>query len=49
MEQHQITTCISSNNNLEYLRKKVVEMYTYQNVCMYWYNFFANLNGVDSE
>ena len=30
-------------------REKVVEMYTYQNVCMYWYNFFANLNGVDSE
>ena len=30
-------------------RKKVVEMYTYQNVCMYWYNFFANLNGVESE
>ena len=26
-------------------REKVVEMYTYQNVCMYWYNFFANLNG----
>ena len=30
-------------------RDKVVEMYTYQNVCMHWYNFFANLSGVDSE
>ncbi len=30
-------------------RKTVVEMYSYQNVCMYWYNFFANLNGVESE
>ena len=30
-------------------REKVVEMYTYQNVCMYWYNFFANLNEVKSE
>ena len=30
-------------------REKVVEMYAYQNVCMYWYNFFANLNEVKSE
>ena len=30
-------------------REKVVEMYTYQNVCMYWYNFFASLNGVENE
>ena len=30
-------------------REKVVEMYAYQNVCMYWYNFFANLSGVESE
>jgi hypothetical protein len=30
-------------------REKVVEMYTYQNVCMYWYNFFANMSGVESE
>ncbi len=29
-------------------RQKVVEMYSYQNVCMYWYNFFANLSGVDN-
>ena len=40
-------------NDYEYIihnaRNKVVEMYTYQNVCMYWYNFFANLNGVESE
>jgi len=40
-------------NDYEYIihdaRKKVVEMYSYQNVCMYWYNFFANLNGVESE
>ena len=40
-------------NDYEYIihdaRKKLVEMYSYQNVCMYWYNFFANLSGVDSE
>ena len=30
-------------------RKKVVEMYSYQNVCMYWYNFFAEMSGVESE
>ena len=30
-------------------RQKVVEMYSYQNVCMYWYNFFANQSGVESE
>tara|TARA_R110000822_G_scaffold363_3_gene1596 strand:+ start:16351 stop:17364 length:1014 start_codon:yes stop_codon:yes gene_type:complete len=29
-------------------RQKVVEMYSYQNVCMYWYNFFSNLNGVNN-
>ena len=27
-------------------RQKVVEMYSYENVCMYWYNRFAKLNGV---
>tara|TARA_R100001443_G_scaffold39589_2_gene52950 strand:- start:5972 stop:6985 length:1014 start_codon:yes stop_codon:yes gene_type:complete len=27
-------------------RKKVVEMYSYENVCMYWYKFFSNLSGV---
>ena len=30
-------------------RNKVVEMYSYQNVCMYWYNFFANISGVENE
>jgi len=29
-------------------RNKVVEMYSYQNVCMYWYNFFANISGVEN-
>jgi len=29
-------------------RQKVVEMYSYENVCMYWYNFFASLNGVEN-
>ena len=27
-------------------RKKVVEMYSYQNICMYWYDFFKNLDGI---
>ena len=30
-------------------RQKVVEMYSYENVCMYWYNFFVGLSGVQSE
>ena len=30
-------------------RKRVVERYSYQNVCMYWYNFFNNLSGVGNE
>tara|TARA_B100001094_G_scaffold255129_1_gene254010 strand:- start:703 stop:1716 length:1014 start_codon:yes stop_codon:yes gene_type:complete len=30
-------------------RQKVTELYSYQNVCMYWYNFFANQSGVESE
>jgi len=30
-------------------RQKVVEMYSYENVCMYWYDFFANLSGVENE
>ena len=30
-------------------RKKLVEMYSYEKVCMYWYNMIANLNGVKSE
>tara|TARA_R110000851_G_scaffold155423_1_gene297835 strand:+ start:5224 stop:6237 length:1014 start_codon:yes stop_codon:yes gene_type:complete len=34
---------------IENARKKVVDMYSYQNVCMYWYNFFSNLNGVNNE
>ena len=30
-------------------RKKLVEMFSYENVCMYWYNFFANMNGIQNE
>ena len=30
-------------------KQKVVEMYSYENVCMYWYNFFANMSGVENE
>ena len=30
-------------------RQKVVEMYSYENVCMYWYNFFAKMSGVENE
>ena len=29
-------------------RQKVVEMYSYENVCLHWYNFFANLSGVEN-
>jgi len=34
---------------IENARKKLVEMYAYENVCMYWYNRFANLTGVTKE
>ena len=34
---------------IENARKKIVEMYSYEKVCLYWYNFFANLGGVESE
>ena len=34
---------------IENARKKLVEMYSYDNVCMYWYNRFANLEGVQTE
>ena len=30
-------------------RKKLVEMFSYHNVGMYWYNFFAGLNEVENE
>ena len=44
---------LSNLKDYEYIidnaRKKVVEMYSYENVCMYWYNFFANLSGVENE
>ena len=30
-------------------RQKVVEMYSYQNVCKYWYNFFSDLSGIENE
>ena len=34
---------------IENARKKLVEMYSYDNVCMYWYNRFANLDNVKIE
>ncbi len=34
---------------IENARKKLVEMYSYHNVGMYWHNRFANLNGVQTE
>lgn len=30
-------------------REQVVEKYSYDNVCMHWYNFFANLDNVQNE
>ena len=30
-------------------RQKVVEMYSYQNVCLHWHNFFANLSEVEND
>ena len=48
-----IEKVLGNFQNYQYIidnaRKKVVEMYSYQNVCMYWYNFFNNLSGVINE
>ena len=30
-------------------RTKLVEMFSYHNVGRYWYDFFANLSGVENE
>lgn len=30
-------------------RKKVIEMYSYHNVCTHWYNFFSNLNEIKND
>ena len=44
---------LDNPNKLSYIidnnRKVYDELYSAQNVCMHWYNFFANLSGVDSE
>ena len=34
---------------IENARKQVTQLYSYDNVCMYWYNFFANMNGIQNE
>ena len=34
---------------IENARKKLIEMYSYDNVCLHWYNFFSNLSGIESE
>tara|TARA_R110002050_G_C8962233_1_gene514552 strand:+ start:900 stop:1913 length:1014 start_codon:yes stop_codon:yes gene_type:complete len=30
-------------------RKLIPEMYSYDNVCMHWYNFFSNLDGISNK
>jgi len=47
-----IEKVLANYKDYEYIihnaRQKVVEMYSYENVCMYWYNFFANMSGVEN-
>jgi len=33
---------------IETARKRVTELYSYDNVCMHWYKFFANMSGISS-
>ncbi len=33
---------------IENSRKQLVEMYSYHNVCLHWYNFFSQLNSTES-
>ena len=44
---------LGNYNDYQYIiensRQKLVEMFSYHNVGLYWYNFFANLSGVSSE
>ena len=55
LEDNYITIekILGNYNNYLYIidnaRKKLVEMYSYENVCLYWYNMFANLNLTDME
>ena len=43
---------LANYNDYQYIidnaRTKLVEMFSYHNVGMYWYNFFAGLNGVEN-
>ena len=34
---------------IENARKKLVDEYSYEKVCLHWYNFFANMSGVENE
>jgi len=34
---------------IENSRKQVIEMYSYHNVCLHWYNFFSQLNNIKNE
>ena len=47
-----IEKVLENFNDYQYIidnaRNKVVEMYSYENVCMHWYNFFSDLSGVQS-
>ena len=47
-----IEKVLENFNDYQYIidnaRNKVVEMYSYENVCMHWYNFFSDLGGVQS-
>ena len=38
------------NEKINYnIRKSFTEQYSYENLCMYYYNMFSNLNGVENE
>jgi len=44
---------LDNPNKLSYIidnnRRVYDELYSAHNFCMYWYNFFANISGVENE
>jgi hypothetical protein len=44
---------LDNNDKIEYIigksRETYKEIYSAHNFCMYWYNFFANLSGVEND
>ena len=40
---------IHSDINIDDARKRMIEACSYENVCLHWYDFFVNMDGVEDE